>query len=338
MGPLIHDLKEIAPPDKEIYYSRYAYFRNYPIKFFMASRGCPFSCSYCANQGLRDLYPNRASYLRAKSPSALLGEIKTVLARKYPVRTLGFNDDHFSHDLQWLEQFLPAYKKEVGLPFFCAGRIDQLTEEKARVLKEGGCYSFWYGLETAIPEHRAQILDRKMSNEAIEAGMEILHRHGIITQSYNILNYPGETFENALATLDYNTKLRNDFVVSSLFQPFPGTELAREAGMDEKSGGSQPVADKFNYFAYSPFKQKDSEKIEKTHKLFIAGFRSGLIRKLLPFLVKLPQNPLFDIIFLITFGLDYSRVHRLTFWETFKYNIGHIRTTYLQRKARVPKE
>jgi len=337
MGPLVNDLSELAAPDKEIYYSAYRYFRNYPIKYFMASRGCPFSCSYCANQGLRELYPNQSSYLRLKTPSALLNEIKAVV-QKYPVRTIGFNDDHFSHDLEWLSQFLPAYKKEVGIPFFCAGRIDRLSEDKVKALKQGGCYSLWYGLESANPEHRAQILGRKMSNQAIEAGMELLHRHGIITQSYNILNYPGESWEDALATLDYNLKLKNDFVVSSLFQPFPGTELARKAGAAErKKNGQPPPPVALNYFASSPFKQRDTAKIEKMHKFFIAGFRSRLIRRLLPALAKLPANPLFDIIFLVSFGLDYSRVHRLTYWETINYNIGHIRTTYLQRKARVPK-
>ena len=336
VGPLVEELSQLAAPDKEIYYEPYRYFRNYPIKYFMASRGCPFSCTYCANQGLRELYPNRSSYLRLKTPSALLAEIKAVV-HKYPVRTIGFNDDHFSHDLNWLSEFLPAYRKEVGIPFFCAGRIDQLNEDKVKALKQGGCYSLWYGLESANPEHRAEILGRKMSNQAIEAGMELLHRHGIITQSYNILNYPGETFQDALETLDYNLKLKNNFVVSSLFQPFPGTELARQAGLSGKGKNGKPVPSvALNYFAYSPFRQKDSAKIEKLHKLFIAAFRCRLIRRLLPLLARLPSNPLFDIIFLLSFGVDYSRVHRLTYWETISYNIGHIRTTYLQRKARVP--
>jgi len=338
VGPLVENLDELAFPDKEIYFSKYSHYRHYPIRFFIASRGCPFACNYCANQGLRQLYPNRFRYLRFKSPDYLLEEIKSVI-KKYPARTIAFNDDFFSYDQKWLEQFLPLYQKEIGIPFFCAGRIDLLNEDKVRLLKEGGCYAYFYGLETANQEHREKILNRKMSDEQIRQGVALLHRFGITTQSYNILNYPGQTFEDGLKTLDFNRELKNDFVVSSLFQPFPGTKLTEEL---EKSGKLKNTQETYSrkslsYFAFSPFKQKDTKKLENLHKLFILGFRSRLIRKLLPFLVKLPKNPLFDILFLISFGIDYARVHRLRWKETIKYNIIHIRTTYLKRGAKAPR-
>ena len=337
VGGLIENLDELAFPDKEIYYSRYSYYRNYPIKFFIASRGCPFACNYCANQGLKQLYPNSSHYLRFKSPDYLLEEIKSVL-KKYPARTIGFNDDLFSYNLSWMEQFLPRYRKEIGIPFFCAGRIDLLNEDKVRLLKEGGCYSFWYGLESANPEHREKILNRKMSEEKIKEGVELLHRFGISTQSYNILNYPGETIEDGLKTLDLNRKLKNDFVVSSLFQPFPGTKLAKTLGLNQATSSKAPdKSEDFSYFAFSPFQQKDTQKLENLHKFFILGFRSKWVRRLLPALVRLPKNPLFDILFLISFAIDYARVHRLSWKETIKYNIIHIRTTYLRRRAKAPR-
>jgi len=338
IGDLIENLDELPFPDKELYFSRYPYFRNYPIKFFIASRGCPYSCSYCANKGLRELYPNPNSYLRFKSPDYLLEEIKQVVLR-YPTRTVGFNDDLFIYDQRWLERFLPLYRNEIGIPFFCAGRIDLVNKEKAMILKEGGCYSFWYGLESADEAHREEILNRKMSNEEIEVGVELLHQYGIKSQSYNILNYPGEGLKEGLATLDFNRKIKNDFVVSSLFQPFPGTELTKKLKEEERLGDKNNIAkiESLSYFAFSPFRQKDSKKLEHLHKLFILGFHSKLVRKLLPILVRLPKNPLFDILFLISFGLDYGRVHRLNWWEIIKYNAIHIRTTYLRRKVKVPK-
>jgi anaerobic magnesium-protoporphyrin IX monomethyl ester cyclase len=335
VGNLTEDLDALAAPDKDIYFSRYPYYRNYPIKFFIASRGCPYACSYCANKGLRDLYPNRASYLRFKSPERLVEEIKAVV-KNHPARTIGFNDDLFSYNQKWLENFLPLYRKEVGAPFFCAGRIDLMDEDKARLLKEGGCYSLFYGLESANPRHREEILNRKMSNEQIRAGVEILHKAGISVQSYNILNYPGESFEDGLATLDFNISLKNDFAVSSLFQPFPGTELARKLSSSQEQHGKDD-SKKLSYFASSPVRQKESEKLENLHKFFICGFRSSLVRSILPFLAGLPKNPLFDILFLVRFGIDYGRLHRLRFWETIRYNISHIRTTYLRRKVRAPK-
>ncbi|MFO8057328.1 MAG: radical SAM protein [bacterium] len=335
--PLVCDLDRLPFPDKDLYLGQYRYFRSYPIKFFMASRGCPHGCTYCANKGLRKLYPNPADYVRFKSPTYLAEEIKSVLA-KYPARTVGFNDDLFTHDPDWLSEFLPRYKDEIGLPFFCTARIDTMTDEKARLLSEGGCYTCWYGLESAGEATRQAVLGRKMKNQDIREGTRILHEHGILTQSYNMLNIPGESVDDALETLRFNIELQNDFVVASLFQPFPGTELTRRLIEDGKleDPDSYHGREALSYFAFSPFQQRDTRLHENLQKLFILGHRHPRLVPLIKKVLSLPKNPLFDILFLGSFAIDYGRSHRLRPWEVVHYNLRHLWTTYLARNRKVP--
>ena len=268
--PLIEDLDQLPFPDKALYLERYPHFREYPIKFFLAGRGCPYGCSYCANHGLRELYPNRSRYVRFKSPGYFLAEMRRALER-YPARTIGFNDDLFTYDEAWMAEFLAGYRREIGLPFFCAGRVDTMTETKARLLKENGCYSLWYGLESANEETRRQVLNRKMSNEVIRRGTALLKAQGLQTQSYNMLNLPGEGLEDGLATLRFNRELDNDFVVASLFQPFPGTELSRELLAAGRVRNLEDYAsrERLSYFAFSPLEQPEQRELSNLQKLFL---------------------------------------------------------------------
>lgn len=335
--PLIAELDSLPFPDKDLYLGRYPYFGNYPIKFFMASRGCPHHCTYCVNQGLKGLYPDPEHYVRFKSPDYLIAEIKTTLM-KYPARTIGFNDDLFTNKISWLMEFLPRYKKEIARPFFCCARIDTMTEDKAALLSDAGCYTCWYGLESASPDTRESILGRKITNGAISRGTEILHQHGILTQSYNMMNIPGESFEKGLYTLRFNIELKNDFVVASLFQPFPGTQITNKLIAEGKLDETKKLASResLSYFAFSAFEQKDTKKFENLQKLFIIG---KWFPRSVPFIKRLtclPPNPIFDILFLVSFAIDYGRSHRLRAWEVGYYNLRHLWTTYFAKSRLVP--
>jgi len=338
-GPLIRDLDSLPFPKKDLYLGRYKQFRKFPIKGFLASRGCPHNCTYCANHGLRGLYPDPGHYVRFKSPEYLTSEIKSVLG-KYPARTIGFRDDLFTHKHSWLEQFLPRYRDEIGIPFSCTARIDTMTHEKAALLAESGCYTCWYGLESANPDTREMILNRRMSNQAIKRGADILHSHGILTQSYNMMNIPGENIEDGLDTLRLNTEIGNDFVVASLFQPFPGTEILERLIKEGKIDNPDNLASResLSYFAFSPFQQKDTDKFENLQKFFIIGNAYPRLAPIIKKLCSLPKNPLFDILFLASFAIYYGRSHRLRAWEVVYYNLRHVWTTYLAKSRFLPPE
>jgi anaerobic magnesium-protoporphyrin IX monomethyl ester cyclase len=339
VGALVADLDTLPFPDKELYLGRYRHFRDFPIKVFMASRGCPHHCTYCANRGLRALYPDPEHYVRFKSPEYLIEELKSVLAR-WPARTICFNDDLFTLKISWLREFLPRYRREIAIPFFCCARIDAMTDEKAALLKAAGCYSCWYGLESANPATRELALGRRMGNDAIRQGVEVLHRHGISTLSFNIMNIPGETFADGLATLRFNRELGNEYVIAALFQPFPGAELTARLLAEGKLRRLGPEAGRetMSYFNFSPFTQPDTARLHNLQKLFLLGhWRPGLLPALTR-LCALPRNPLFDLVFLATFAVNYGQSHRMSAWEVVYYNLRHVFSTYRAKGRSVPVE
>ena len=69
---LIPVLDDLPYPDRELFNSQ---IQSISRLDFIASRGCPFNCSYCFNQKYRELFPENGNYCRNKSVSSLLKEI-----------------------------------------------------------------------------------------------------------------------------------------------------------------------------------------------------------------------------------------------------------------------
>jgi len=79
--------------------------------------GCPFSCSYCANDALISLDPGYKK-LKYQSVDWIIEEIELAL-KQYPfVTTIAFDDDNFiSLPLDVIIQFCVEWKKRINLPF-----------------------------------------------------------------------------------------------------------------------------------------------------------------------------------------------------------------------------
>ena len=93
----------------------------------LATRGCPFSCSYCMAGQWNKLYKDVSGIsfpkVRRRSPANVVGEIKKAV-KIYPPRegvpcNIEFIDSCFPPQEEWLEEFCKLYKDEVNLPFAC---------------------------------------------------------------------------------------------------------------------------------------------------------------------------------------------------------------------------
>lgn len=212
--------------DRIPYFSRYPVMSKDTVPRFIASRGCPYNCSFCYNAQIRDIFKDMdGKYLRYKYPENLIQEISNI-CRRYPVESIFFVDDLFCSNRKWLSQFLDIYKKEVNYPFMCTTRANIMTEELARMLSEAGCQTISFGIETGNEIIRERILNKKISDEHIIRCGQIARKYGIQVQTANMFCLPDETLDDAFKTIELNHKAGTDLAFTSLFLPFPNTELA----------------------------------------------------------------------------------------------------------------
>ena len=221
------DLDQLPFPDRSVF-DRATPGSQPVTAYVMASRGCPFNCSYCFNHAYRELYHGYGGVCRRRSVDNVISEISEI-RRSYPLQIVVFQDDTFNLDNKWLQSFCIRYQQEVGLPFHCHLRADLLDESSAGLLRQAGCLSVKLGLE-AGPEHvRNGILKRTMSLEQFEEACRLLHKHGIRFATENILAIPGTSLDDDLLTYEINRKVRPHHSFATLMQIYPGTGIAEYA-------------------------------------------------------------------------------------------------------------
>lgn len=222
MIPLIENLDDLPFSDRQLFNYQNALNQDHRADF-MVGRGCPYRCTYCINNQLINIAPGR--YVRLRSVSNVLEEIKEVLADYEHIESICFQDDTFAFKLSWLEEFCRRYKNEIGLPFVCNLRADRADEKIVSILADAGCQEVRIGVEQGNEELRRTVMQRKMSNGQIIKSFHLFHDAGIKTFAYNMIGIPGETEETIKETIALNRLIQPDKMHVSIFRPYPGTAL-----------------------------------------------------------------------------------------------------------------
>ena len=298
--PLIQDLDILPFPDRDLY-QKYGYFNHLEAIDVMAGRGCFFSCSYCMNTLLKEMYLGKGKFVRRFSPEYVVEELKEV-KRKFKPKSFTFVDELFTSNKSWMKEFAPQYKACVHLSFSCSVTADTIDEENAAWLAEAGTVMVAMGVETGNEEIRKKILNKHLTNSQIAEAVDRLHKNGIKVLTSNIVGLPGETVDNAFETIEFNQKIKTDFVYFSVFQPYPQLPLTKKM---EEEGTLEPIkpAD-FNttFFKGSILKQHNINQLVNLHKFFFAVFRFPWLKPIVKLLIQLPPNRFFEQIFILSYG------------------------------------
>jgi len=318
--PLIGNLNILPQPDWPLYY-KYKFLKDKKTKTFTSSRGCPFNCTFCTNHTFRNLFAGKGNYVRQRSADNFLEEIKSV-KKVINFDTITFDDEIFILNKEWLKEFLPRYKNEIGLPFFCGLRADLITEEIADLLKENGCYGISFGIETGNENLRNVILGKGVTNEKIIKAAEIVHKKGIILRTTNMFCLPAENIDISLETLMLNIKCKVDHPFAYLFQPLPQTK-AFEYSI---ANGYLPKDFSFDqleelHLNNNPLILKDKNRMLNLQKFFYLTVKHPFLLPVTKTLIKLPPNAVYDLIFKISLVLNYRTYKRLSLLTTLKLGL-----------------
>lgn len=225
IAPLIEDLDQVPFPDYDLFpFDRTEDFIYSNSVSVLASRGCPFNCSYCANHALRSLYPNKSKYMRIRSVDNIISEIEYLL-KKYPSATyVKFADDTLSSSKEWFREFCAEYKRKIRLPYATNERAEFVTEEKAILYKDSGCVCIAMGIESGNEFIRHEIMNRKVKTETIIKAFNLMREQGIKVNAFNVLGMPNETLRSALDTIKLNAICKPTLFFNAYFQPFISTD------------------------------------------------------------------------------------------------------------------
>lgn len=233
LGPLI-DINTILP-DYSLF-EKTRFFRPMGGKVFKTipletSRGCPFTCAYCNSPMWNKLYQEKRQqiFVRRKSIDKVIREMEYYLREYKPELFYMIDDCFLARPEKEFNEFVEKYSK-IKLPFFIITRIEYITEEKLKKLKEINCYRISVGIECGNEKFRRDVLKRYMANDKLIENFKVLAKGSIPFSVNNIIGFPDETRELIFDTISLNRQISGyDTLTVSIFTPYHGTLLRKEA-------------------------------------------------------------------------------------------------------------
>ena len=196
----------------------------------MASRGCPYHCSYCCNSVFNALHHGKGPRIRRRTVGNVMTEILTLLERFPRVKRIDFIDEVFAWDKEWTAAFIERYRKEVNLPFQCAQHPNIVDRDVLRMLRDAGLERVEIGVQSGSERIRKQYLERPVSDQQLILTSELLKEIGLVPFYDFIIDNPYETDTERKETLDFLLKMRRPFHLHVFaLKYFPGTVITRKA-------------------------------------------------------------------------------------------------------------
>lgn len=188
---LIKDLDSIAFPARHLvpmseYRPSPNQYKRLPMFMMMASRGCPFSCTFCNTEAI---WTKR---YRIRSVQNVILEIKQ-LVRDYNVKAINFWDDVWGLDREWMNEFCDQLLKErLDLIWSCSCRVDTIDKEILKKMKKAGCWYIFFGIET-MDKEILEAINKRVTVEQITNALKWTKEAGIEIKANFILGLPEET-------------------------------------------------------------------------------------------------------------------------------------------------
>ena len=183
----------------------------------VASRGCPYRCTFCCNYTGTVLVKGVA----VRAYQRVMEEMR-LLEQKFNAREVFFADDIFLLRGKDIIAFCQEYRDEnLSVSWIGQMRADTIDEAVAEAMASANCRRIYFGIESGSDEilNRA---NKRMTTDEMLAGVTCAKRAGIRTKTGWIYGLPGALSEQR-KSIDFMLRMRPHEISIHQLIPFPGT-------------------------------------------------------------------------------------------------------------------
>lgn len=183
------------------------------------SRGCPFSCSFCAIQA------TFGNSVRLRKLSCVEEEIRQA-TRDYPFDHLIIADDTFSLSRQRAWELCDIFARNNIRSWSCDTRVSGITPELLKHMAASGCKKVAFGVESGSPRI-LDLIGKKITVEQVKQAVHWAKEAGLkeVEGNFIIGCDPSETLQDIALTRELINSLPWSFVSVSIIVPYPGTPV-----------------------------------------------------------------------------------------------------------------
>jgi radical SAM superfamily enzyme YgiQ (UPF0313 family) len=191
-------------------------------RVLQATRGCPFTCSFCA---VPDLNPG----FRTRPVDDVVRDIATThFDRYWQEKVAWFWDDNLLASRRWAKDLLRAMVG-MGRWWLTQASIDVVKDtELLDLMQRSGCIGIFLGIESLDDGDLRSVRKRQNRTAEYRDAIERLHGRGICVMAGFISGFDDQTEEVVTSTAARLQAIGVDVPFLSILTPFRGTPLYDE--------------------------------------------------------------------------------------------------------------
>lgn len=192
---------------------------NARVMPFLASRGCPFTCTFCCHEAAGRRY-------RKRSMDDVFAELEYNIDR-FGINTLAIYDDLFCLKRQDLEEFCSRVRP-LDLRWQCSIRVEQVNPQSLRLMRESGCVCISFGVESMSPTVLAS-MEKKATREVLDRALAQISEAKMTTWANLIFGDPAETMDTAMESLSWWIDNNRHDLRTAFIGYHPGSKIYDDA-------------------------------------------------------------------------------------------------------------
>ncbi len=230
----VADLNNIPSPvyDEDVYLAMRGD-QKIKMAFIDESRGCPFSCSFCA-------HPLKSGKKRrTMNPEKVIDRMEEM-DKKYGIRNFKFAGSNPPPNLK-KSIAKEILRRGVKVTYTTFAHVGGAPDEDFQLIKDSGCYSVFFGIESGSQEILDRSINKRVKVNEIKRAIKAAKMAGLHVVASVIIPAPHETEKTKQETLSLLLEVKPDSVVVCFPSVLLGTDWEKNSkrygfDLDDRNG------------------------------------------------------------------------------------------------------